>query len=143
MREVDTACLARILADYPEVAAAYLFGSAARGTMGPDSDVDLGLVMRDRRWTALDAYDRLADLASRAEAAAPGRMIDVVVLDPQGPLLRYAVVRDGVCIYEADRTRRIDFESETLSRYLDFKPMWDRMTAGRLTQIRRWAEAQR
>jgi uncharacterized protein len=37
-----------------------LFGSAARGTMGPDSDYDLLVIMRDKfnYWRLLDAIER-------------------------------------------------------------------------------------
>lgn len=88
MDSMDTAALAHILAGYPEIAGAYLFGSAARGELRPDSDVDLGLVLKDRHTTALDCYRMLGDLASRLEALTSGRPVDLVVLDPQGPMFR-------------------------------------------------------
>jgi predicted nucleotidyltransferase len=122
--DVSADAIAAILADYPAVAAAYLFGSVARGEAGPESDVDLGLVLRDRRTTALDCYRMLGDLASRLEVVTGGRPVDLVILDAQGPLFRHRVLEEGRRVYEADADRRVDFESETHSLYLDFLPTW-------------------
>ena len=52
--------LAAILADFPEVAAAWLFGSRARGDARQGSDLDLGLLLRARSKTAQDVYERNA-----------------------------------------------------------------------------------
>jgi len=38
--------LARVLGNFPEVAAAYLFGAQAEGQARPDSDLDLALVVK-------------------------------------------------------------------------------------------------
>jgi predicted nucleotidyltransferase len=54
----------------------YLFGSAARGEMGPDSDVDL-LVVKEgahRRKLAQEIYRRLI---------GSGRAVDIVVVTPE------------------------------------------------------------
>ena len=40
--------IVEILADQPSVIAAYLFGSVARGTAGPLSDIDVGLLFAGR-----------------------------------------------------------------------------------------------
>lgn len=134
---IDEAGIARICADYPELAAVYLFGSHARGDARLDSDVDIGVVFRRRGDTALDHYLMLGDLASRLEGPAGGRLLDIVVLEPQGPIFCHQVLSEGRLVYEGDRERRIDFESETYSRYFDFKPTYDIATRGLLEATRR------
>src|SRR5262245_39784053 len=49
-----------VLACYPEIAVAYVFGSFARGRARVDSDVDIGIVLRERGQSlALDRLDAL------------------------------------------------------------------------------------
>ncbi|MBI3272668.1 MAG: nucleotidyltransferase domain-containing protein [Planctomycetes bacterium] len=135
----DLAVRARsILELFPEIAAVYLFGSVARGDATPASDVDLGLVFRRRGDTALDHHRLLGDLASRLEALAPRRPIDLVVLESQGPLFCHRVLLEGALIYEADRDRRCDFESTSVVRALDFRPTYKLATRGRIAAFRRW-----
>jgi predicted nucleotidyltransferase len=61
---------------HPEVRAAYVFGSYARETIGPKSDLDV-LIVRE---TDLGIVDRVADLAF--ELRGPVRM-DLVVVTPE------------------------------------------------------------
>lgn len=136
-RRMDEAAIAEVCARYPEIAAVYLFGSHARGDAGPDSDVDLGLVFRERGATALDHYRLILDLASRLEGPAGTDRIDLVVLEPQGPIFCHRVLSEGRLVYEGDTERRVDFESDTYSRYFDFKPTYDIATAGALDAVRR------
>ncbi|MGA2616789.1 MAG: nucleotidyltransferase domain-containing protein [Thermoguttaceae bacterium] len=65
-----------------------LFGSAARGTMGPDSDVDL-LVIKAGRF----GRDRLTTTIYRRLSGA-GAAVDVVVVTPE-EVARY---RDTPCL---------------------------------------------
>lgn len=80
-----------------------LFGSAARGEMGPDSDFDLLVVMPEgthRRQTAQDLY-------RRGERA--GQPFDVLVATPSDleryedniGLIYYTVLREGREVYAA------------------------------------------
>jgi predicted nucleotidyltransferase len=83
-----------------------LFGSAARGTMGPDSDYDVLVVKGgkfNRHRVTVAIYDQLSD-----EAA-----FDVVVVTPE-EVERY---RDTHClvICPALREGRVIYEAKTLS----------------------------
>jgi predicted nucleotidyltransferase len=79
-----------------------LFGSAARGTPGPDSDVDLLVVKRGahRRKLAGEIYMRLIGV---------GRAVDVVVVTPEDierfgdspALVIEPALREGKVIYAA------------------------------------------
>ena len=130
--------IAEICASYPEIAAAYLFGSRARGDARPDSDLDVGLVLRRRGETAELHHRWLRDLAGRLEALCPGSRVDVVLLEPQGPIFAHRVLCEGVRAYEADRVRRVDFESDTISRALDLLPAHERLARERIHGFRRW-----
>lgn len=132
--------VAEVLAAFPEVAAAWLFGSEARGEARPDSDVDIGLVFRTRGATALDHYWDLLTMAARLEAVAPGRRIDLVVLESQGPIFCHRVLSEGRLVYDADPERRVDFESDAYVRYFDFLPTYEIATKHALEGFRQRLE---
>ena len=134
--------IAEACAGYPEIAAAYLFGSRARGDARPDSDLDVGLVLRRRGETVEEHHRWLRDLAGRLESLCPGSLVDVVLLEPQGPIFAHRVLCEGVRVYEADRARRVDFESDTISRALDLLPWHERLARERLRGYRRWLRGQ-
>jgi hypothetical protein len=69
--------------------------------------------------------------------------IDLVVLETQGPIFRHRVLSEGRCIYEADRDRRVDFESTTYVEYLDFRPTWDIAARHAIDGMRSWLESRR
>jgi len=58
----------------------YVFGSAAKGTLREDSDIDFAVSGLPR-----EVFYRAASRASRAV----GRMIDLIDIDVDGPFTRY------------------------------------------------------
>lgn len=112
-----------VFSQFPEIAVAYLFGSMARGQAGPRSDVDIGLVLFGRHPTSVQHYWMIADLATRLEAFFPGRDVDVVLLEPQGAVFCHEVLLHGRAIYTAGAARRVDFESDTMVRAFDERPL--------------------
>ena len=133
--------IARILADYEPIAAAYVFGSASRGEMRADSDVDIGLVFRQRGEGKLDHHRMIADLASRLEAVTSPHPVDIVVIEEQGPIFGHRVLLEGRRIYQADEARRVDFESETVLRAIDFRPTYEIAVRNAVDGMRHWLEA--
>jgi len=136
LREVADG-LARVFEPHPEVAAAYVFGSVARGEARPWSDLDVGIVFSRRGQTALDHVALIVELAARIEGIGGRRNVDVVVLESQGPIFCRRVLSDGVLAYERDPERRVDFESETLVRAFDFGPTYELAARGQIEAYRR------
>lgn len=96
---------------WPEVSAIYLFGSSARGTARPDSDLDLAVLAAQRldataRW---DLQERLADLA--------GRPVDLVDLRAASTVMRVQVIDGAAVLFDADPSAREAFEAIALSAY--------------------------
>jgi predicted nucleotidyltransferase len=127
-----------VVARFPDIAAAWLFGSALRGQLRPDSDVDVAILFREPGTTAVHAYRQILDLASQLEAATAPHVPDVVVLEDQGPIFAHRVLLEGRRVHEADRDRRIDFEWKTSVRALDFRPTWEIAARGQVEGMRRW-----
>lgn len=90
------------LASEPAVRAAFVFGSVARGTAQPASDVDIAVVGRD-----IDVLALAAKLSSALHTE-----VDVVEIgfETAIPLLR-SVLRDGVRIYERSPGSAAEFLS--------------------------------
>lgn len=67
-----------VIQTYPSITSAYLFGSYAKGTARPDSDVDIVLFLHDLGW------DKLADIggAEMDLESALNRKVDLTVCPP-------------------------------------------------------------
>lgn len=133
---LDDAARGRLAAalDEADVVAAYLFGSQARGEVGPLSDVDvavwLGPEVRDDR-----RFDRRLALSAAASRALATDEVDLVVLNDAPPLLRHRVIRDGKLILDRDPRTRVRFETRALLDYLDTAPLRAALSAGRRRRI--------
>jgi predicted nucleotidyltransferase len=93
--------------------ALWLFGSEARGTVTPESDVDLAALFR----TAPSAVDLLE---ARMELAAQlSRDVDLVDLDRASPILVMQVLRKGKLLVDKDSARRLQLAAKAPGRYED------------------------
>lgn len=79
----------------------------------------------------------LGALAARLETATAPHPVDVVLLEPQGPIFAHEALIDGRLIIENDRERRIEFEARTVSNAIDFRPTWELARRGQLEGLRR------
>ena len=118
--------LCRALEAEPDVANAVLFGSRARGSERPDSDVDVAVLLipgapRDAR--------AVGGLAARLETAT-GHSIGLVLLDEAPPPLAYRIFRDGRLLIERDHAALVARKTRAILDYLDFKPIEDLCAAG-------------
>ena len=106
--------------DNPAVVAVYLFGSVARGTDGPRSDLDVGVLYRITPPSRLDAgpFDLEADLERHLH-----RQVQVIVLNTAPPDLVHRVLRDGILVLDRDRSARIAFEVRARNDYFDLEPV--------------------
>ncbi|HVT18913.1 MAG TPA: nucleotidyltransferase domain-containing protein [Thermoanaerobaculia bacterium] len=101
------------------LAAAYLFGSVARGTARPESDIDVGVLYRDDPPASLEGLPvRLeADLAKLLH-----RPVQVVVLNRAPVDLVQRVLQHGKLLLDRDSFRRIRFEVRTRQEFWDLEP---------------------
>ncbi len=101
--EDDVSELVKRIVDTVQPLRVILFGSAARGSVRPDSDVDLLIVMPEgthRRRTAQHLYRMLA---------GAGIPFDLIVATPSDlerqknnvGLVYYTIIREGVTVYAA------------------------------------------
>jgi hypothetical protein len=103
-----------------EVVAVYLYGSRARGTARADSDLDLGLLLRDSPPPTLKSVAR--DLEATVEGALRVPT-EIVVLNRAPADLIHRVLRDGVLLLDRDRSTRLRFEVQSRNEYFDLAPL--------------------
>jgi predicted nucleotidyltransferase len=119
-------------ADPRGAAAVFLFGSTARGTRRPTSDVDLGVLFAEDPPHTLDGLH--LDLAGDLEDLL-GLPVQLVVLNHAPPDLVHRVLRDGVLVLDRDPSRRVRFTVKSRNEYFDLLP--------HLERYRRFPEARR
>jgi uncharacterized protein len=119
-KEMETRLRAIFAADPREALAAYLFGSFARGTARPDSDVDIAVLYGAPPPSTLAAPQLVleADLDRILR-----REVQVIALDTAPIDLVHRVLRDGKLILDRDPGARIAFEVRARNVYFDLWPM--------------------
>jgi predicted nucleotidyltransferase len=103
-----------------DVAAAYLFGSVARGTAGAASDVDVGVLFAAPRPSGLEGLP--VDIEDELTRAV-GRRVQVVDMRGAPADLVHRVLRDGILVCEHDRRARVVFEVQRRNEYFDLLPI--------------------
>lgn len=101
------------------IAAAYLFGSVARGTAGPKSDVDVGILYSADPPLTLDGLGLELEGELEKLLRVP---VQVVVLNHASVDLLIRVLRDGKLLVDRDRSTRIRFEVKTRFEFWDLEP---------------------
>ncbi len=105
------------------LAAAYLFGSVARGESRPTSDIDVGLLYETAPAPTLDAQPFLA--AAELESHF-GRRVDLVVMNTAPVDLVHRIMRDGILLLQPNPSVRIAFEVRARNEYWDLLPILQR-----------------
>jgi uncharacterized protein len=121
MVESETAALVRALQSALErrqdVIVALLFGSLARGTGRPNSDIDLAVVAPGVDWLSLGA-----ELSAKLR-----REVDIAPLDTAGIPLLEEVLRDGIVVHEGRPGAAALFRSHALATLETDRPWFARM----------------
>lgn len=117
--------LAALQARFPALLALYVYGSTASGDSGPDSDVDLAVLLPGKAGP-LALWEAGNDLARRL-----GRDVDLVDLRAASTVMQYQIITTGQRLWAAGSQAAI-YESFILSE----KTALDEARAGLLADIR-------
>ncbi|MBM4275553.1 MAG: nucleotidyltransferase domain-containing protein [Deltaproteobacteria bacterium] len=105
--------------NHPGVSLVYLFGSQATGQTGPESDIDIGVLLdRDLENPETQAvmHYELARLLKTGK-------VDLIWLRQAPMELAFAVISQGRLLYERDVAHRVEYESYVMGRYYDYLPI--------------------
>lgn len=128
--------LSRVVPSRSEVAAAYLYGSVARGDATPLSDVDVAILFveevgEQRR------RELLAEIAAELVRHGVGCSLDVRDFGDLALTVQGRVLTEGVLAHANDEVRRVRFETSVRMRYFDFLPFHRRDIDEGLRSLRR------
>jgi len=107
----------------PEIAAVYLYGSYAKNTARKDSDIDIAVLVRDRK--SFNGFDipqtrYLYDLSRLLKSE-----VEVVDLEHSPIDFAYRVISEGKLLLGLESEKRVKYEESILQRYFDMKPAID------------------
>jgi uncharacterized protein len=108
--------ISRVLARYPAVQAAYLFGSHARGEATARSDVDVALIGPAAELNRI-RLDILGDFVTEGLDH-----VDLVLLDGAPLTLQFEAVSPNCLAYAREDFDVGSFFSRTIREYFDFEP---------------------
>ncbi len=111
-----------IFKDYPYIASAYLFGSQVSGKIGPMSDVDIAILLKDNAPVGRELIHKEDYLTYKIADALQVKEVDLIELNKQGLIFVHNVLKTGKLIYDADPDFRIRFVAKVISDYCDFEP---------------------
>ena len=97
----------------PNVVAAWIFGSAQQGQLGPDSDIDIGVL-----FAKTPTLDELLSLIGALQAVFHSDDVDLVTLNGASSILRFEAI-SGRLLFSRDEARRVAFVSLTSRQYED------------------------
>ncbi|MEQ1679976.1 MAG: nucleotidyltransferase domain-containing protein [Nitrospira sp.] len=95
----------------PDLIALYRFGSQAKGTARPDSDVDLAVLSRVAL-SELRRFELAQELATQLH-----RDVDLVDLRSASTVMRMQVISTGECLNAPGESARREFEMYAYSDY--------------------------
>lgn len=105
--------------DFPDIELIYLFGSQISGYIGPMRDIDLGVLIS----RGCDPLFIQTELTHRLRKALDKDHIDVIILNKAPIELAYAVIGQGLLIYQLDDVTRVEYEAYVMSRHGDYLPI--------------------
>lgn len=107
-----------VLKDYPAIKLCVLFGSAAKGRMRDDSDVDVGVAAEG----ALSGSEKLAVMGDLA--LVTGRSVDVVDLQRAGGYVLQQALTTGMILLKTDRGVYAGVLKRMLFNQSDMMPLY-------------------
>lgn len=107
--------VASLCSEQPTVAAAYIFGSVAKGSSEKPKDVDVAILLND---SDARSFELLPFITAIEELL--GCRTDVVILNRAGEILKYEVRRHGRLVFERCPEFRKKFEMLGRKMYEDF-----------------------
>ena len=107
------------------ILAVYLFGSEAEKTNTINSDIDIGILLKNKKHLGDTRPLYNAVYSELAKVFNPSfiRELDIVFLRNASLTLQYEAITKGKIIYEEDPVQRADYEEMVINQYMDFKPV--------------------
>ena len=129
----------KVLEKRPEVLAAYLYGSHAKGYAREDSDIDVAVMMSPD--FAGDPYNYQFDLESEVGRVVPDTKVETILLNNMGYPLKYNASVGGRLFYSKDDIKRAREEISIQDEREDFGDFFEQCLKYNLEGARRYLDA--
>lgn len=125
MKRFEFERLAKDLSRKREVKFAYLFGTYAKNSTSPLSDIDIAIYL-DEKIKEEERFNFRLELIARVSKLLKREDIDLIILNDSYISLAYEVIYYGKLIFSNNELKRIRFEAKVMSLYFDRKYYYDR-----------------
>ncbi|MCF8012150.1 MAG: nucleotidyltransferase domain-containing protein [Clostridiales bacterium] len=117
----------------PDISAAYIFGSMAKGNTRKDSDIDVALLFVPNK-EKMERFERRLELGIDLEKIT-SRQVDIVDLENAPLVLQYQIRKYGILFLEKDHRYRVKFEVSSRRRYFDMIEVYKRRNIALLKRL--------
>lgn len=120
----DLSRVTKYFAKRPEVSALYIFGSAVTGRELAESDLDIAVLIDDRKMGGriFESFKKAYYTASPTFSIRP---VDIVILNTAPPFLKHRIIKTGKVLFDRNKRLRTRFAANAIIEYLDYKPIED------------------
>ena len=123
----------KVLKKRPEVLAAYLYGSHAKGYARKGSDIDIGVLLYPNiKYSLMDEGGLKMELD-----CVDSFDVDAFVINGKSPSFKHSVISPRRVIFCQDDSLRADFEVQTFNEYFEVKPLLEESYQATLEAARR------
>jgi len=119
------------------VAAAYVYGSAARNRRTPLSDLDVALLYSSDGPEGMDRRRVASQVAAAVSRRLGGTVVDLRDAEALPLAVQGEIVTRGIRAASAEDVRRVRFEARVRQLYLDFLPFREATTRPALEALRK------
>jgi predicted nucleotidyltransferase len=107
---------------HKEILFAYIFGSQVSKKANKLSDIDIAIYADVEKIDEKDyRYGYNAEILSDIMSLLGTNKVDLALLNFAKPLLRHRVIYFGELIYCINNKERINFQVDTINKYVDYK----------------------
>ena len=123
----------KVLEKRPEVLAAYLYGSHAKGYAREGSDIDIGVLLYPNvKYSLMDEGGLKMELD-----CVNGFDVDAFIINGKSPSFKHSVISPRRVIFCQDDSLRADFEVQTFNEYFEVRPLLEESYQATLETVRR------
>ncbi|QYZ79842.1 nucleotidyltransferase [Methanofollis formosanus] len=123
--------ISRCLSGVEDLLLGYLYGSFL--VRSDFHDIDIGLIVSGER-SPYELFRYAMKIAADLERCIrPRYEVDLRILNTAPVEFQYEVVKTGRVVFARDEGLRVAFEADVLAKYLDLKPLCERMDRSLLT----------
>jgi len=127
--------ISRYFSAKPEIKVGYIFGSVAKGAEHKSSDIDIAILVDEKKLPEAASYKYKAGVIVDIIGILSNTKVDLVILNESPLFLCFNVIKDGEILYSGDEVMRVQFETRIMSLYFDQEYYYKRHAKATIDRI--------